>query len=76
MPGIYTRYGERQWRPSDARRYWSAGTAFFAARREARADFEIGGTDIAGVALEYAAALGFLDRPFTRTSSRTRRARS
>ena len=64
MADVYARYQERQWRPSDARRYWSADAAFFAARREARADFEIGGTDIAGVALEYAAALGFLDRTF------------
>ncbi len=64
MTDIYARYAERQWRPSDARRYWSADAAFFAARREAWADFEIGGTDIAGVALEYAAALGFLDRTF------------
>ena len=64
MSGIYARYGERQWRSADARRYWTADAAFFAARREAAADFEIGGTDIAGVALEYAAALGFLDRTF------------
>ena len=64
MSGIYTWYGERQWRPSDARRYWSADAAFFAARREASASFEIGGADIAGIALEYAAALGFLDRTF------------
>ena len=64
MSGIYTRYGERQWRPADARRYWTADAAFFSARREASACFEIGGTDIAAVALEYAAALGFLDRAF------------
>ena len=64
MAEIYARYGERSWRPVDARRYWEADIAFFAARREASAAFEIGGTDIAGVALEYAAALGFLDRTF------------
>ena len=64
MSGIYARYGERQWRSADARRYWTTDAAFFAARREAAAGFEIGGTDIAGVALEYAAALGFLDRTF------------
>ena len=64
MADLYARYGDRRWRPSDARRYWSADAAFFAARREAWADFEIGGIDIAGVALEYAAALGFLDRTF------------
>ena len=61
---LYARYGERQWRPADARRHWEADAAFFAARREGSARFEIGGTDIAGVALEYAAALGFLDRTF------------
>ena len=64
MVEIYTRYGERSWRPVDARRHWEADIAFFAARREASVTFEIGGTDIAGVALEYAAALGFLDRTF------------
>ena len=64
MAGIYARYGERSWRPVDARRYWEADIAHFAARREASAAFEIGGTDIAGVALEYAVELGFLDRTF------------
>ena len=64
MAEIYTRFGDRQWRPADARRYWGADAAFFAARREASVAFEIGGTDIAGVALEYAAALGFVDRTF------------
>ena len=64
MADIYARYEGRQWRPSDARRYWSADAAFFGARRHAPVEFEIGGADIAGVALEYAAALGFLDRTF------------
>ena len=68
MAEIYARYGERRWRPVDARRYWEADAAFFAVRRAARREaseaFEIGGADIAGVALEYAAALGFLDRTF------------
>ena len=64
MADIYARYGERRWRPADARRYWKSDADFFAARREASAPFEIGGTDIAGSALEYAAALGFLDRAF------------
>ena len=64
MAEIYTRYGERQWRPVDARRHWEADAAFFTARRARSVTFEIGGTDIAGVALEYAAALGFLDRIF------------
>lgn len=64
MAEVYDRYAERRWRPVDARRYWTADSTFFAARREASAGFEIGGADIAGVALEYAAALGFLDRTF------------
>ena len=68
MAEIYARYGERRWRPVDARRHWEADAAFFATRRAARREaseaLEIGGTDIAGVALEYAAALGFLDRTF------------
>ena len=64
MADIYARYGERHWRSIDARRYWEADTAFFAVRRKASVALEIGGTDIAGVALEYAAALGFLDRVF------------
>ena len=64
MQEIYARYGERHWRPSDARSHWEADAAFFAARREESVTFEIGGADIAGVALEYAAALGFLDRTF------------
>ena len=64
MAAIYARYGGRQWRPVDGRACWEADAAFFAARRAAPAGFEIGGTDIAGVALEYAAALGFLDRIF------------
>jgi len=64
MADLYARYGGRQWRPADARRYWADDAAFFAARRSASVTFEIGGVDIAGVALKYAAALGFLDRTF------------
>ena len=64
MAEIYARYGERRWRPVDARLYWEADAAFFAGRRVASVTLEIGGTDIAGIALEYAEALGFLDRIF------------
>ena len=64
MPEIYAWYGERHWRPVDARRHWAADAAFYAARRTESVAFEIGGVDIAGVALEYAAAQGFLDRAF------------
>ena len=64
MAELYARYGERRWRPDDARRFWKSDAAFLAARRGTSDSFEIGGVDIAGVALEYAAALGFLDRTF------------
>ena len=64
MPEIYARYGARQWQPEDGRRYWEADAAFFAGRRAERAAFEIAGIDIAGNALDYAAALGFVDRAF------------
>ena len=64
MPEIYARYAERLWRPADARSYWEADAEFFATRHEESVGFEIGGTDIAGTALEYAAALGFVDRNF------------
>ena len=64
MPEIHAWYGGRHWRPVDARRHWDADAAFFAARRAESVTFEIGGADVAGVALEYAAALGFLDRTF------------
>ena len=64
MAEIYAWYGERQWQPEDARRYWEADAAFFAARRAERAAFEIAGIDIAGNALDYASAQGFVDRAF------------
>ena len=64
MAEMYAWYAGRRWRPVDARRYWDADVAFFAARRAASTIFEIGGIDTAGVALEYAAALGFVDRTF------------
>ena len=64
MPELYARYAERHWQRDDGRRYWEADAEFFAARREGPRAFEIGGTDIAGVALEYAATMGFLDRTF------------
>ena len=64
MAEIYARYGERHWRPVDGRRYWEADVSYFATRRKTPAMFELGGTDIAGVALEYAEVLGFLDCSF------------
>ena len=64
MPEIFARYADRHWQPADARRYWPADAAFFAARREEAPRFEIGGIDVAGTALEYAQAMGFVDRTF------------
>ena len=64
MHDIYTYYARRSWHPADGRIYWEADAKFFAARPAAPLGFEIAGTDIAGVALEYAAELGFLDRTF------------
>ena len=61
---VYAWYGERQWQPGDGRRYWEADKAFFSARCAETAGFEIGGIDVAGTALSYAAALGFVDRAF------------
>lgn len=64
MEELYARYRARQWQPADGRRYWADDIAFFAARRAETAAFEIGGVDIAGNAVAYAAALGFVDRAF------------
>ena len=64
MAALYARYAERQWQPADRRRYWADDIAFFAALRAETATFEIGGIDIAGNAVAYAAALGFVDRAF------------
>ena len=64
MPEIYARYAERAWRPDDGRRHWAADKAYFGARRAEAARFEIGGIDVAGSALAYAAAMGFVDRAF------------
>ena len=64
MQEVYAWYGRRHWRPVDARRHRDADAAFFAARRAESVTFEIGGVDVAGAALEYAEALGFLDRTF------------
>ncbi len=64
LPQLYARYGERRWRPEEARRYWEADRAFFGARRRETPGFEIAGVDVAGAALAYAAAVGFVDRAF------------
>ena len=64
MADLYARYRARQWQPADARRYWGDDIAFFAGLRAETAAFEIGGVDIAGNAVAYAAALGFVDRAF------------
>ena len=64
MAELYARYAKRNWQPDEGRRYWPGDARFFAARREQPGRLEIGGIDIAGVALEYAAAMGFVDRTF------------
>lgn len=64
MAALYARYRARQWQPADGRRYWADDIAFFAGLRAETAAFEIGGVDIAGNAVAYAAALGFVDRAF------------
>ena len=64
MAALYARYRARQWQPADARRYWDDDIAFFAGLRAETAAFEIGGIDIAGNAVAYAEALGFVDRAF------------
>ena len=64
VAALYARYGARQWQPADARRYWADDIAFFAGLRAETAAFEIGGIDIAGNALAYASALGFVDKAF------------
>ena len=64
ISALYAHYAARQWQPADGRRYWEDDIAFFAARRVETAAFEIGGIDIAGNALAYAAALGFVDRAY------------
>ena len=65
MRELYARYAERRWLRDDGRSFWPVDAEFFAARREdGSPGFELGGTDIARTALEYAAAMGFLDRTF------------
>ena len=64
MRELYARYAGRRWRPDGGRMNWVADAEFFAARCETAGKFEIGGIDIAGTALDYAAAMGFVDRTF------------
>ncbi len=64
ISALYAHYAARQWQPADGRRYWPKDIAFFAARRAQGVAFDIGGIDIAGNALAYASALGFVDRAF------------
>ena len=64
MHDIFERYGQRHWHRADKRTYWRSDIDFFSPWRNESVRYEIGGTDIAGVALEYAQALGFLDEVF------------
>ena len=61
---MYAWYAGRRWQPADARRFWQKDAAFLASRRRENPRFEIGGIDVAGTALDYAAAMGFVDRTF------------
>ena len=61
---LYTHFGARTWVAGDARVYWESDSVYFSQTRDEPVSFEIGGTDIAGVALEYAHALGFIDQVF------------
>ena len=64
MAELYARYAKRNWRPEEGRKHWPADAEFFASRREESPAFEVGGTDIAGIALDYAEAMGLVDRTF------------
>ena len=64
MRELYARYADRQWQPGGGRTNWEADAEFFAVRHAGSRGFEIGGTDIARTALEYAEAMGFVDRIF------------
>ena len=64
MRELYARYADRQWQSGDGRTNWEPDAEFFAVRRVGSRGLEIGGTDIARAALEYAEAMGFVDRIF------------
>jgi len=64
MADLYARYAGRSWQRGDGRKFWPEDARHFAARREGSEAFEIGGTDIARTALDYAVAMGFLDFAF------------
>ena len=64
MSDLYAHFGARSWEPADGRSYWASDAGYFAKRCDTQRRYEIGGIDIAGVALEYAEALGFIDEAF------------
>ena len=64
MRDLYAHYADR-WLPSQGRDNWPGDREVFRALRRDGPNFEIGGVDIAGTALEYAGALGFIDAAFT-----------
>ena len=63
MRDLYSHYAG-EWRLTDGRANWRSDRAMFGERRRDGPAFEIAGVDIAGTALEYADALGFIDAAF------------
>ena len=75
MAAVYARYGARHWRPVDARRYWEADAAFFAARRDASGKrSRLAASTSPGLRWSTPRLWGSSTGPFTRTSWRARRA--
>ena len=64
MHDLYAHYTDG-WRRSDGRANWSSDRAAFAQLRREQQRYEIGGLDVAPVAVEYARYMGFIDAGFT-----------
>ena len=65
MADLYRHYGARTWHAGDGEAYWQTDKDFFAVRRAAHDVFEIAGLDIAANAVNYALAVGLIDRAFS-----------
>lgn len=64
MAQMYAHFRRGEWRLADGRSNWDADARAFEERRRPRAAVELGGVDIASVALDYAVHQGFLDVAF------------
>ena len=64
MDGLYRHY-TGGWRRAEGRANWERDRAAFARRRREDQRYEIGGLDIAPVAVEYARYMGFIDTGFS-----------